>query len=256
MVLGIVGAGRMGTAMVRALAAAGIPTALCTARPETGPPAELPPECTPASLGQVLRDTSTVLLAVPFPVAAALVAGPAGRCGRGRTLIDATNPFLTRDRMVPPGLSGGEIIAAAATGWRTVKAFNTVAAGHLAATLLAGSPVTVPVAGPADAKPPVLDLAVRLGFEPLDVGDIEGSREMEALALLLARVSAARGLHGRIGLRIGELDRRPDGAGSAHRNGARVTVAALRHAQVGGEPVQQPELAVQRPGEVVPHEQQ
>jgi predicted dinucleotide-binding enzyme len=210
MTLGIIGAGRMGTALARALAAAGVPTALCTARYDHAPAADLPGS-TPASLDDVLRHTGTVVLALPFPVAVGLVSGPAGRCGGGRVLIDATNPGFCRDRMVPPDLSGGEIIAAAATGWRTVKAFNTVPADHLADTRIGGSTVTMPVAGPADAKPVVFELAGRLGFDPLDVGGIESSREMEALAVLMARVSAAYALHGRIGVRIAELDRSPAG---------------------------------------------
>ncbi|GAA0459680.1 hypothetical protein Ade02nite_13730 [Paractinoplanes deccanensis] len=228
MTLGIIGAGRMGTALARALAAAGVPAVLCTARREQAPPAGLPPGCAAATLEEVLRHAGTVLLALPYPVAAALVAGPAGHRGGGRVLIDATNPALCPDRSAPPrgcgsggfgsggfgsggfgsgGFgSGGEIIAAAAAGWRTVKAFNTVAAEHLALTRMGDGPVTLPVAGPADAKPPVFDLAVRLGFDPLDAGGIESSREMEALAVLLARVSTAHGLHGRIGVRIAELD--------------------------------------------------
>ncbi|MFI5495983.1 NADPH-dependent F420 reductase [Actinoplanes sp. NPDC051859] len=208
MTVGIIGAGRMGTALAHALAAAAIPTALCTARHGRGP-RSVPPESTPATLDFVLRHTGPVLLALPYPVAAGLMSGPAGRCGGGRTLIDATNPGFCRDRVVPPGLSGGELIAAAASGWRTVKAFNTVAAEHLAATRIDGGAVTLPVAGPPDAKPAVFDLARRLGFDPLDAGGIEGSRELEALAVLMARVSAAHGLHGRIGIRIAEPDRAP-----------------------------------------------
>ncbi|MEV6599837.1 NAD(P)-binding domain-containing protein [Actinoplanes sp. NPDC051346] len=211
--LGIIGAGRMGTALAHALDDAGVPTALCTARYDHGPAVDLPPDCTPATLDTVLRHTGPVLLALPFPVAIGLISGPAGRCGGGRTLIDATNPGFCRDRVVPPGLSGGELIAAAATGWRTVKAFNTVAAEHLGATRIGGGTVTLPVAGPADAKPLVFDLARGLGFDPLDVGGIESSREMEALAVLMARVSAAHDLHGRIGVRIAELDRSPVGRG-------------------------------------------
>ncbi|GGQ49153.1 NADPH-dependent F420 reductase [Couchioplanes azureus] len=210
--MGIIGAGRMGTALARVLAAAGVPAALCTARCDR-PAADPPPGCTPATLDDVLWHTDPVLLALPFPVAVGLASGPAGHCGDGRVLIDATNPGFCRDRVVPPGLSGGELIAAAATGWRTVKAFNTVPAEHLAATRIGGGTVTLPVAGPADAKPPVLDLAGRLGFEPVDVGGIESSREMEALAVLMARVSAAYDLHGRIGIRIAELDRSPAGRG-------------------------------------------
>jgi predicted dinucleotide-binding enzyme len=202
--MGIVGAGRMGLAVARAVAATGEPVLVCRARPAAHPPPDLPPRCTLATLDDVWLRSGLVLLALPFPVALALMSGPAGRRGAGRTLIDATNPGLCPDAAVPPGRSGGELIAEAAPSWRVAKAFNTVPADQVAACRLGGAPVSLPVAGADPGKSDAFALARRLRFEPLDAGGIDGSRELESLAVLLMHVSAAHDLHGRIGVHIGE----------------------------------------------------
>jgi predicted dinucleotide-binding enzyme len=205
--LGIVGAGRMGLAIARAAAASGETVAVCSARADPRP-IRPPGGCVAATLDQVWRDCRTVLLAVPFPVAIALVTGPAGRCGDGRTLIDATNPGLCRDRPVPPGFSGGVLIAEGALAWQVAKAFNTVAADQVPAGRWADDPAPLPVAGAPAAKVDTFALARRLGFEPVDAGDIGASLELESLAVLLARISSAHGLHGGIGLTMARA-RRP-----------------------------------------------
>ncbi|GGK76498.1 NADPH-dependent F420 reductase [Mangrovihabitans endophyticus] len=198
--LGVLGAGRMGSAVARAVGETGETVAVCSARPGSGPARGLPAACVAATLDEIWRGCHTVLLAVPFPVAMALVTGPAGRCGDGRTLIDATNPGLCRDRPLPPGISGGELIAEAASAWHVAKAFNTVAADGVPADGPLGVPVSLPVAGAPHAKLDAFALARRLGFEPVDAGDIQASRELESFAVLLARISATSGLHGGIGL--------------------------------------------------------
>jgi len=238
---GVVGAGRMGLALARAIAATGEPVLVARTRP--GPTAGLAP------LDQVCRECDVVLLAVPFPVALALLSGPTGRCGRGRTLVDATNPRLGRHAAPPPGGGpGAELLARAAPSWRVVKAFNTVPAAQVASGRLAGGPVSVPVAGEPAAKREVFALARRLGFEPVDAGGLQDSGEVESLAVLLSRISDAHGLCGRIGIHIVQtvLDGSEGGSGSRR----------LGRRDLLGEAVEQPEHAVLQPARVPLHAQQ
>jgi predicted dinucleotide-binding enzyme len=204
MTAGVLGTGRMGLALARAIAGTGEPVLLCSARPGWRWQHPTDAGCHPVCLDDLLRRSDLVLLAVPFPVALALVSGPAGRLGAGRTLIDVTNPGQGSVRVVPPGISGGELIAEAATTWQVAKAFNTVSADQLGACRLAGAAVTVPVAGAPAARTEASALARRLGFEPLNAGGIEASLHLESLAALLVRVSAAHHLHGRVGIHIGQ----------------------------------------------------
>jgi 8-hydroxy-5-deazaflavin:NADPH oxidoreductase len=201
MTVGIVGAGRMGRALACALAAVGEPVLLSTGRQaaSAAPPG---PYGEPVPLETMWRGAGVVLLALPFPVALELVRGPAGRAGADRTLVDVTNP-----RLLPGGVwqprSGGELIAGAARTWRVAKAFNTVPADALGACRLAGLPISVPVAGEPVARAEASELARRLGFDPVDAGDITASGELESLAVLLLRISTAHRLRGRIGIHVG-----------------------------------------------------
>jgi 8-hydroxy-5-deazaflavin:NADPH oxidoreductase len=218
MTVGIVGAGPMGRALACALESAGQSVLLLPGRPapekphsRAGSPAWLPPGCQVVSRTEMWRLATTVLLAVPFPVAIHMMSGPVGQDGSGRTLIDVTNPGFGPGGRLPADRSGGEQIAAAASTWHVAKAFNTVPARHLTACRMHGRPISLPVAGTRRAKAQAFALGRLLGFEPLDAGDIAASRELESLAVMLARISASHGLHGRVGIHIGQPERHPDG---------------------------------------------
>jgi 8-hydroxy-5-deazaflavin:NADPH oxidoreductase len=206
--VGVIGAGRMGRAVAVTIATATAePTLVCTGR-SSGRPLALPQLCKAATLEEVLESCRIAVLALPFPVAVALLSGSAGRSGNGRTLIDTTNPSLCPGSIVPsPWRSGGELLAAIAPGWHIAKAFNAVAAEQMRACCLDSGRVAVPVAGVPCARAEAAELASRLGFEPLDAGGIEASRELESLARLLVLVSSAHGMHGQIGIRIGRPQR-------------------------------------------------
>ncbi|MBM2614213.1 NADP oxidoreductase [Actinoplanes sp. LDG1-06] len=151
-----------------------------------------------------LKRAPVLLLAVPFAAALDLIRRPLAACADGRVLVDVTNPATWPATPIPQGASGGEVLAAAAPGWRVVKALNTIPARMLQVHQLSGMPVSVPVAGadPA-AKAQVSELIRGLGFAPVDAGGISASREIEALAVLLMRISDRNGLHGEIGIHIG-----------------------------------------------------
>lgn len=201
MTVGVIGTGRMGTALVAALSRSGVPALQASGR-GGAPVPRLVAGCRTISLDTLLRRATLVIIALPFPVALDLVAANAERHGRDSILVDVTNPALSRVRL-PPGRSGGELMAEAGRGWRTVKSFNTVAACLLDLCPRHSGTASVPVAtdDPA-AKAEVFTLARRLGFEPLDAGGIGASGELESLAVLLSRISDAHGLHGRIGISI------------------------------------------------------
>jgi predicted dinucleotide-binding enzyme len=190
----IVGGGAMGRALSGALAAAGVPAPVVRGRAQAVDP--------------LLRYAPVVVLAVPFPAALALVRGRLSGLGGGRVLVDVTNPGMGPGigpgALAVPPCSAGEVLAAAATGWRVVKAFNTVPAALLPHHEMHGHPVSVPVAGDdPDAKARVSELVRRLGFAAVDAGGIAASRELEALAVLLRRISGHNGLRGRVGIHIG-----------------------------------------------------
>jgi predicted dinucleotide-binding enzyme len=139
------------------------------------------------------------------------LANGAGGLGKGRVLLDITNPRLSHGALheanVAASRSGGEVIAEAAPCWLVAKSFNAVPAGLLEAPRRYGRPMSVPVATDhAPARSVVFGLARRLGFDPIDAGGISASAELESLAVLLARISAAYGLGSRIAIHIDALE--------------------------------------------------
>lgn len=185
--VGIIGTGPMGLALTRGLRRAGVAVRPCSPRAEPGEP----------GVDDLLRWASTVVLAVPFPVALALAKRTLASRGAGRTLVDVTNPAMTPAAPLPPGLSGGERIAEAAPDWRVAKAFNTVAASAFDRVARGAGPVSLPVASDhGSAVREVFHLAEALGLQPLDAGGIECSRHLESLAVLLRRIGSRNGRNG------------------------------------------------------------
>ena len=132
-------------------------------------------------------DGDLVVLAVPYPAAAPIVAEYGDRLA-GKVVVDVTNPidFATMSPAVPADTSAAEEIAEAAPASATVvKAFNTTFAGTLVAGRVAGQPLDVLIAGDdAPAKAVVAQLARDGGLNPIDVGPLARARQLEALAFL------------------------------------------------------------------------
>lgn len=201
--VGIIGTGPMGLALARGLRSAGLAVRLGRVGRRRGAGTD---QHGLDGLDGLLHWATTVILAVPFPVALALARGPLGTRGDGRTLVDVTNPEMAQSASAPPGRSGGEAIAEAAPGWRVAKAFNTVSAALIDQLPHCPGPVSLPVASDHGlALRDVFALAEALGFAPLDAGGIDSSRHLESLAALLRQISARHDRAGRITIHI-ELD--------------------------------------------------
>lgn len=180
MSIGIIGAGAIGSAIARKLANAGIHASIANSRgPETlrRLVAELGSNIT-ATTAEQAATADIVFLAVNWDrVEGALVnLGP----WAGRILVDANNAVEVPSYQ-PVDLGGRastQAVAAWAPGARVVKAFN-----HLVANALEADPKTdggrrvIFVAGDdADARKTVADLAGKLGYAVIDLGDTERGR--------------------------------------------------------------------------------
>lgn len=116
----------------------------------------------------------------------------------GKVVIDATNPldFSGGGPALTVGHtdSGGEIVQRAIPDAHVVKAFNTVGNGLMVDPQLASGRPTMFIAGNDDgAKATVASALEDFGWDALDVGSIERSRELESLCLLWVAVGRARG---------------------------------------------------------------
>jgi 8-hydroxy-5-deazaflavin:NADPH oxidoreductase len=118
----------------------------------------------------------------------------------GKVVIDTMNP-LDFSRGMPPGLSIsgndslGERVQQALPDAKVVKAFNTIGSPFFVEPSFTEGAPTMFMAGDDDgAKATVGALIESFGWPaPVDVGGIEGSRELESLCILWVRLGATRG---------------------------------------------------------------
>jgi hypothetical protein len=118
----------------------------------------------------------------------------------GKVVIDATNP-LDFSGGFPPKLaisgedSLGERVQRALPDARVVKAFNTIGSAYFVDPSFTGGEPTMLIAGDdEDAKRLVGDVLSDFGWpEPVDIGGIEGARELEAICIAWVKIGGARG---------------------------------------------------------------
>ncbi|MFZ1023183.1 MAG: NAD(P)-binding domain-containing protein [Thermoplasmata archaeon] len=195
MKVGILGSGDVARALATGFVTAGHEVRLGTRHPEqpkvvewvrgsggkgaTASPAEA------AAYGEL------VVLAVPGIAVPEAVqsAGPAHF--NGKVVIDPTNPLAFREN-APPSLaisgttSGGEELQKLLPHSRVVKAFNIVGNAHFFRPNFPGGPPDMYICGnDAGAKQQVEQLLHAFGWPSvIDLGGIEGSRELESLCIL------------------------------------------------------------------------
>lgn len=119
----------------------------------------------------------------------------------GKVVIDATNPLTFEsgrpDLTVGHTDSGGEIVQRTLPDARVVKAFNTVGNGLMVDPQNDGGlrdrPTMFIAGDDAAAKRTVADALADFGWDALDVGGIDQSRQLESLCLLWVAAAGARG---------------------------------------------------------------
>lgn len=181
--IGIIGAGNMGTAFAKRLAAAGHDVSITAKDPAHAEQAAasaggsvraVPPD-------QIARDAEVVILATYFHDAldALRAAGDLG----GKTVVDITNPVIPDLSGLSVGhtTSAAEELQKAVPSAHVVKAFNTV----FAQVLGSGARAQVLYAGDdAGAKDAVRALIESAGLEAVDAGPLSNARTLEPLGLL------------------------------------------------------------------------
>ncbi len=118
----------------------------------------------------------------------------------GKVVIDVTNPLVMREN-APPTLalghttSAGEALQARLPKARVVKAFNIVGNPSFFRPTFPGGPPDMFLAGnDAAAKQVVTGILHDFGWSSVvDIGGIEGSRELESLCILWVKSALATG---------------------------------------------------------------
>ncbi|MGC4958734.1 NADPH-dependent F420 reductase [Actinomadura citrea] len=200
-VIGIVGCGRMGTALAETFAAQRRPLLLASRGGGSASGlAERLPGARAGSLERVAREADIVALASPLAAIHAEIAPRIRAHVVGKPVIDMSNPG--GHDLLGHG-SAAELIACLLPGGAVVKAFNCLSARQLAGVAHNGVTLTVPIAGDHPrAKEAVRSIAESAGLDVADAGDLPGSRWIEALAQLLMRLEKQPGLGDAVGFRL------------------------------------------------------
>jgi 8-hydroxy-5-deazaflavin:NADPH oxidoreductase len=185
MKLAMIGAGNVGSALGRAWLAAG--QDLRFGIPEPGDPkyASLPGArlFRPA---EAARDAEIIVLATPWPATETAVKSLGDLSGK--ILVDCTNPLgigSGLELVLGYGTSGGEQVAAWASGASVFKSLNQTGAENMAkASLFPVRPVMFVAGDDAARKPTVLSLIAEIGFEAVDAGPLRVARLLEPYAML------------------------------------------------------------------------
>jgi 8-hydroxy-5-deazaflavin:NADPH oxidoreductase len=177
----IIGAGRMGGGLARALAG---PHDVRVGSRDGARGAELAKELGAASGGSyadAVAGADVIFLTVPW----GCIEETLGELGdlSGRVVVDVTNPYVDGRLQLHDGTSDAEEIQRMAPGARIVKGWNLVFSqvantgpdfgGQAASVFLAGDD--------AEAKDTVASLARDMGYDPLDCGPLANARGLEHL---------------------------------------------------------------------------
>jgi predicted dinucleotide-binding enzyme len=118
----------------------------------------------------------------------------------GKIVIDVTNPLVAGKQGEPPSLalghtdSGGEQVQRWLSKSKVVKAFNIVGNAHMVNPQFPGGPPDMFICGnDKGAKNKVTEILKAFGWNVIDIGGIEGSRELEPLCILWVKYAFISG---------------------------------------------------------------
>ena len=181
MIVGIVGAGHIGSNLARLFVGAGHQVVISGS---SGPEAlrelasELAPLGSATDVATAAKAGDVVILAIPFRAYKSAPVQPLS----GKVVVDATNYSYDRDGTFPDIDSGritsSEVVAEYLAASHVIKAFNTMYYEHLATrgdkTKPLGDRLAMFVAGDdVKAKRIVSQLIAEIGFAPVDTGSLD-----------------------------------------------------------------------------------
>lgn len=184
--IGVIGAGKVGTALGGRWIDAGHEVVYGVRDPSDEKYADLP---VAASVEDAVTGADIVLIALPWMATREVVSGL--EVGEA-VVIDATNPLAAgaRELELDPALAGAELVRDWIGSNRVVKAFNTTGSGNMSNPDYGALRPLMPVAGDDEsAKEAAVGLANEIGFEGIDAGPLKAARDLEQMAMLWIRLA-------------------------------------------------------------------
>ena len=194
--IAIIGAGNVGGALATAFVHAGHSVTIASRDPEdAGNVAARTGAAVATSNVDAVSVAEVVVLATPFSSAQEIAAEIADGVD-GKIVIDVTNrmSFGAEGPVMDTTTSNAEELATLLPGASVVKAFNTLFASNQSDPIADGVRLDGYVAADDEtARAKVLELVASIGLNPVDVGPLSRSRQLEGLAFLNITLNMANG---------------------------------------------------------------
>jgi len=208
MKLGIVGSGKVGSALGAWAAKAGYQVAF-TAKNESharDAAQHAAHNAKALPLRELIDESQMILLTLPYAEVKKALNPMRQHLGR-KIIVDVTNPITPDHKALLLGhtTSGAEEIAKLSMDISVVKAFNAVFAEVYVSQnpKIDGQTISVFLAGDdAEAKQKVGELIERLGFDAVDAGPLQNARYLEPLSLLNIHLGRVLGFGTQIGFAL------------------------------------------------------
>ena len=179
--IGMIGAGREGSALGALFVKAGHPVMFASRNPDRlkDLAAGLGPLAQAGSVEQAVAFGDVVCLVVPYPAIEEIGKAHAAALAKKVLVLDVSNPIPRRDgeefvKKVNDAGGAGLMTAKLVPGAHIVRGFNAIGSGQLAGLAhRAGDPVGVPIAGDDPTAIAAAEKLIReIGFEPVLVGGL------------------------------------------------------------------------------------
>jgi len=184
MKIAIIGTGKMGSGLARALAVAEQDIVIGSREPSKAATlaAEIGGGAESGGIEAAVKLSDIVVLALPYGA----IADGLQQAGdlAGKVIVDISNPITAdyKGLLLGHTTSAAEEIQALAPTAKVVKAFNTIFSALLPQEARKGKTVQVFVAGDdAAAKQAVSQLVASIGFEAVDAGPLSNARFIEPI---------------------------------------------------------------------------
>jgi predicted dinucleotide-binding enzyme len=186
--IGIIGHGRVGSALERGLVRAGFDVRA------VGHDADAVRGC-----GEW---ADVIVLAVPFRAIEETIEELDATID-GKVMLDVTNALDEHMHLVQSDTSGAQELQEMAPNARVVKIFNTVFAQHMDSGRVDGESLTAFVAGDDhDAKEIAIEIAVAIGFDAVDAGPLSNARWLESIGFFNIQLAYAEKMGPKIGFKL------------------------------------------------------